>query len=107
MDDAYIAIGDRISDSEVSQCKQAMKAYVSKLQKKTNPVIPYGLECELTCDGMGGRKSPRYGDAFQIDRLPGRLGGSNVFFAVTKIGQDFSGGDWKTNISGLMMIKAT
>lgn len=107
MDDAYIAIGDRISDSEVSQCKQAMKAYVSKLQKKTNPVIPYGLECELTCDGMGGQKSPRYGDAFQIDRLPGRLGGSNVFFAVTKIGQDFSGGDWKTNISGLMMIKAT
>lgn len=104
MDDCYIAIGDKISDSEVSQCKQAMKAYVAKLQKKTNPVIPYGLECELTCDGYG---KPRYGDAFQIDRLPKRLKGSNVFFAVTKIGQQFSGGDWTTNISGLMMIKAT
>ena len=102
MEDAFEALGDKINDSEVSQCKQAMKAYVKKIQKKTNPIIPYGLECELTCDGYGG---PKYGDAFKVDRLPKRLK-NNAYFVVTKIGQNFSGGDWTTTISGLMMIKA-
>ena len=97
------AIGDKISESETSQLISATKAYVKFNDKKVNPVIPYGLECELTCDGYGG---PKYGDAFTVDRLPARLKSSNIYFAVTKIGQNFSGGDWTTNITGLMMIGA-
>ena len=98
------AIGDKIADSEIAQLTSATKAYVKFNDKKVNPVIPYGLECELTCDGYTG---PKYGDAFTVDRLPDRLKNSNIYFAVTKIGQNFSGGDWTTNISGLMMIGAS
>jgi len=97
------AIGDKIADSEIAQLTSATKAYVKFNDKKVNPVIPYGLECELTCDGYTG---PKYGDAFTVDRLPDRLKNSNIYFAVTKIGQNFSGGDWTTNVSGLMMIGA-
>mgnify|MGYP003321477587 CR=1 FL=1 len=87
--------------------KLSKQRYVSdttfkKIQKKTNPIIPYGVECELTCDCDG---EPKYGDAFTVDRLPKRLK-NNAYFVVTKIGQNFSGGDWTTTISGLMMIKA-
>jgi len=97
------AIGDKIADNEIAQLKAATKSYVRFQDKEVNPVIPYGLECELTCDGYDG---PKYGDAFTVDRLPARLKSSNIYFAVTKIGQNFSGGDWTTNVTGLMMIGA-
>ena len=67
-----------------------------------NPNISYGLECELTCDGYN---KPKYGDAFTVDRLPSRMR-ENAYFIVTKIGQEFGGGDWTTKLSGLMMIDA-
>ena len=88
---------------QIAQLKAATKSYVKFVDKEVNPVIPYGLECELTCDGYS---SPKYGDAFTVDRLPARLQSSNIYFAVTKIGQNFSGGDWTTNVTGLMMIGA-
>ena len=79
-----------------------MKAYVKNNNKKYNPNISYGLEVELTCDGYN---SPKYGDCFTIDRLPTRIR-TKAYFIVTKIGQEFNGGDWTTKISGLMMIDA-
>ena len=102
--DVQKAIGDEISDNEIAQLKAATKAYVRFQDKEVNPVIPYGLECEVTCDGYGG---PKYGDAFTVDRLPARLREDGIYFAVTKIGQNFSGGDWTTNFNGLMMIGAS
>ena len=96
-------LGDNISDDDITGAQQALKAYVKSQNKQYNPNISYGLECELTCDGY---TSPKYGDAFTVDRLPARLKSSNIYFAVTKIGQNFSGGDWTTNVTGLMMIGA-
>lgn len=95
-------LGDNISDDDITGAQQALKAYVKSQNKQYNPNISYGLECELTCDGYSG---PKYGDAFTVDRLPKRLK-DNAYFIVTKLGQDFSAGDWTTKISGLMMIDA-
>ncbi len=103
MEECQKAIGDKIADNEIAQLKAATKSYVKFIDKEVNPVIPYGLECEVTCDGYGG---PKYGDAFTVDRLPERLRATGIYFAITKIGQNFSGGDWTTNFNGLMMIGA-
>ena len=101
--DAKAALGDNISNDDVTTAQQALKSYVRNQNKKFVPSVSYGLECEVTCDGYVGAK---YGQAFTVDRLPKRLRNGNAYFVVTKIGQNFSGGDWTTNITGLMMLDA-
>ena len=100
---AKAALGDNISNDDVTTAQQALKSYVRNQNKKFVPSVSYGLECEVTCDGYIGAK---YGQAFTVDRLPKRLRSGNAYFVVTKIGQNFSGGDWTTNITGLMMLDA-
>ena len=102
LEEAAEALGDNISNDDITNMKQALKAYVKGQNKKFVPSISYGLECELTCDGYVG---PRYGQSFTVDRLPARIR-DKAYFIVTKIGQEFSAGDWTTKISGLMMIDA-
>ncbi len=99
---ALESLGDNISEDDITGATQALKSYVKNQNKKYNPNISYGLECELTCDGYN---KPKYGDAFTVDRLPSRMR-ENAYFIVTKIGQEFGGGDWTTKLSGLMMIDA-
>ncbi len=99
---AIESLGDNISEDDITGAKQALKAYVKNNNKKYNPNISYGLECELTVDGYN---LPKYGDCFSVDRLPSRIK-NKAYFIVTKIGQEFNGGDWSTKISGLMMIDA-
>ena len=76
-----------------------MKTYVQGLN--VIPTLTYSLEATVKFDGYDG---PRYGDAFQVDRMPSRMQGANIFFVVTKIANDFSAGDWTTTVTGLMMV---
>jgi len=98
---AVAALGDTISETDIQQAKQAIKKYVNQNYKQAAPNISYGLDCTLTCDGYTG---PTFGQGFTVDRLPNRMKGNGIFFVVTKLGQNFSNGDWTTEITGTMMI---
>lgn len=99
-DDAIAALGDTISETDIQTAKQAIKKYVNAKYRSAAPTISYGLDCTLTCDGYFG---PTFGQSFTVDRLPSRMKNS-TFFVVTKLGQNFSNGDWTTEITGTMMI---
>lgn len=99
-DDAIAALGDTISETDIQTAKQAIKKYVNAKYRSAAPTISYGLDCTLTCDGYFG---PAFGQSFTVDRLPSRMKNS-TFFVVTKLGQNFSNGDWTTEITGTMMI---
>mgnify|MGYP000337921805 CR=1 FL=1 len=94
-------LGDNIGMEEITTAKQSLKAYVESISKKTQPIIKYNLEVSFQCDGYFGA---RYADAFTIDRLPKSLKAANAYFIVSKIGQNFSNGDWVTDITGIMML---
>ena len=96
-------LGDRISEDDVTTAKSALKTYVQGLNEI--PTLTYSLEATVKFDGYASPDGgPKYGDAFQIDRLPSRMNTSNVFFVVTKIANDYSAGDWTTTVTGLMMV---
>jgi len=94
-------LGDNIGMEEITTAKQSLKAYVESISKKTQPIIKYNLEVSFQCDGYFGA---RYADAFTIDRLPKSLKAAKAYFIVSKIGQNFSNGDWVTDITGIMML---
>ena len=96
-------LGDRISEDDVTTAKSALKTYVQGLNEI--PTLTYSLEATVKFDGYASPDGgPKYGDAFQIDRLPSRMNTSNIFFIVTKIANDYSAGDWTTTVTGLMMV---
>lgn len=99
-DEAIASLGDTISETDIQTAKQAIKKYVNAKYRSAAPTISYGLDCTLTCDGYFG---PTFGQSFTVDRLPSRMKNS-TFFVVTKLGQNFSNGDWTTEITGTMMI---
>ena len=94
-------LGDNIGMEEITTAKQSLKAYVESISNKTQPIIKYNLEVSFQCDGYFGA---RYADAFTIDRLPKSLKDAKAYFIVSKIGQNFSNGDWVTDITGIMML---
>lgn len=101
-DKAFELLGDTISQEDITKAKQSLKAYVEAGSKKTQPVVKYNIECSFKSDGFFGA---RFGDAFKLDRLPATLK-NNAYFIVSKIGHEFSNGDWTTEITGIMMLKA-
>jgi len=101
--EAKTGLGDRISEDDVTTAKSALKTYVQGLNEI--PTLTYSLEATVKFDGYASPDGgPKYGDAFQIDRLPSRMNTSNIFFVVTKIANDYSAGDWTTTVTGLMMV---
>lgn len=99
IDEARESLGDRITEEDVTTAKQTLVSWVEANSGQIRPVFTYTLEATVNFDGYAG---PRYGDSFNIDRLPSRMKGA--YFVVTKIGQEFSNGDWTTSVTGMMMV---
>jgi len=99
--DAMATLGDKIDEQEITTVKNALSAYVKSKSDTFQPNIMYGLDVSFTCDGYFGAQ---FGSNFTLDRLPSRL--KKAYFVVTKIGHEFSGGDWTTDITGTMMLDA-